>query len=82
MAKTKLSKSTRGEFQRDLGWEPCPNEPTKFKPHRFRVGFDEREATIRIMRLEQVWDAIQVRWRQRIAKSDPAPSRPLWDARR
>ena len=75
MAKTRLAKSARGEFQRDLGWE---FDGHRFKSHRFRVGTDAREAMIRIVRLEQIWEAVEGRWRQTQARSKPA--RPVWDA--
>jgi hypothetical protein len=70
----KLATDSRGNYKRDLGWK----EPTGVKQHRFYLGRDRVQATIRTLRLEQCWGAVEVRWGRQPRES--RPPRPVWDA--
>lgn len=53
----KLGKpDSRGNYKRDLGWKSQEGQPVQ---HRFYVGRDREEATIRVGRLEKLWDAVE-----------------------
>jgi hypothetical protein len=56
-----LSQDSRGNRQRDLGRKYVDD---KLKQHRFYLGKDESIAQIRALQLEQVWAAVEKRWKR------------------
>ena len=73
-----LSQDSRGNRQRDLGRKYVDD---KLKQHRFYLGKDESVAQIRALQLEQVWAAVEKRWkRYRGAMADLNEDEgPMWD---
>ena len=70
----KVARDGRGDYVKNLGWEPHPTKPGEFKQPRFYLGRDGAEAVIRSLRLEQVWASIERRW-----QATREPVRPVWD---
>src|SRR5690349_8657423 len=69
--RTGVAKDTSGTHVKNLGWM---SESGK-KQHRFYLGKNAAEALVRAARLEQVWAAIEDRWRRR----PEGAARPIWD---
>ncbi len=73
-----LSQDSRGNRQRDLGRKYVDDKLTQ---HRFYLGKDESIAQIRALQLEQVWAAVEKRWkRYRGAMAElNGDEGPIWD---
>src|SRR5437763_911877 len=71
----KLGTDSRGNYQRDIGWEEKASG--KVGQHRFYFGTNQTTAQIRCLAVLRCWDAVEARWGR------PAPEnrteRPLWD---
>src|SRR5438128_709449 len=59
-----ITANSRGDYKCDKGWEPTDVHFTAYKQHRFYVSRDRREASIRMIRLDQLWEAVENRWRR------------------
>jgi hypothetical protein len=70
---TMLARDARGNYRRDLGWKL--GDDGKVRQHKFYLGRDEREATVRYLKLGDCWAAVEKRWQAR-----RATDRPLWDS--
>ena len=70
----KLSKDSRGNFQRDLGWK----EEEGKAQHRFYFGTDPQAAQHRVLSVMECWDAVEARWK-RAADIPHRTLRPVWD---
>jgi hypothetical protein len=67
-----LSTDSRGTYQRDCGWKEV--RPGEYRQHRFYLGRDRAQATVRWLTLDKVWDAVCALWRK-----EQGTPRPLWD---
>lgn len=65
----KLGTDVRGNFRRDVGWEPKPSGG--FKQHTFYFGTNQTTAQERCLRVLRCWDAVD-------ARENRAGKRPLW----
>jgi len=75
-SKTEFRLSLDGDgrtYKRDIGKEL--NGKGGYKASRFWLGTDPKEAAIRSVRLEQVWDAVRARWERHHETPEP-----VWDA--
>src|SRR5262249_689045 len=69
----KLGTDSRGDYQRDVGFETKP--PGKIGQHRFYFGMDPMKAQIRALNVLLCWEVVEKRWQT----MKPRPDRPLWD---
>ena len=69
----KLGTDSRGNYQRDIGWEM--KQSGKVGQHRFYFGTDQTQAQIRALNVLACWEAVE----RRCQKDKVPPGRPLWD---
>ena len=55
----KLGTDVRGNYRRDVGWEPKPSGG--FKQHTFYFGPNQTTAQARCLRVLRCWDAVDAR---------------------
>lgn len=65
----KLGTDVRGNYRRDIGWEPKLSGD--FKQHTFYFGTNQTSAKERCLRVLRCWDAVD-------ARANRAGKRPLW----
>jgi uncharacterized protein YerC len=71
-----LGRDSRGNFQKDIGWQDKPSG--NIGQHRFYFGTDPTSAVQRALGVLRCWDAVKAR-RERLAK-DKRGERPLWSS--
>lgn len=71
----KLGTDSRGNYQRDIGWETRPSG--KIGQHRFYFGTNQTLAQIRCLSVQRCWEAVGTRWGR--LQPGHRGERPLWD---
>lgn len=70
--KINLSRDSRGNIKKDLGWKPTAEG--NYIQHRFYLGREDNQAAIRSLQLDQIWGNICQAWQR-----DRQTPRPQWD---
>jgi hypothetical protein len=69
-------RDSEGRYRRYLGWKRGDG---KFIQHLFRLGRDKTHAEAANVRLEQLWQSVEARWRRLRGEGRTDEPCPLWD---
>src|SRR5579885_2176055 len=79
MAKKDLEPNSRGLYERSIGWKHKPEFRRGYIQHKFYLGRDPIKARLAELRLEQLWEHVEARWKSEHDHGLTMETRPVWE---